>query len=1779
MGNTIFNIRKTFNFGFFIILCLTVFFPFNTLSQTGTLQFTEEEKAWISSHPVINVGNERFWPPMDFVKDGEPMGYSIDLMNLIAQALGIEINYINGLSWSELLDALNNGTIDVLPAISKTDEREAYIKFSKSYIKLPYVKVINGALPNSEDSKLENKTIAVFEGSNVESALINEYPNIKLIYLKTVIEALRKVSTGEVDIFIENLAVIMYYLNESYVPNIKLNSDNLTFLNSPDVFIGVLKKNKILGNLIDKGLEAVSKEDIVLLKNKWLPIETSKPEILLTDEERQWISSQAPLKVANEMDLPPFNFSDNGIPKGYSVELIKLISKKLDLPIDFVDGNTWAEIIEKFKLGELDILPFVHFTEERNEFMSFTKSYESNHSVLVVNERSTNLKTLDDLEFKKVAVISNYATAEILKNKYPNIEQVFVNNITEALTEVSLGNADGFVGTLGTLSYILDQSFIPNIKIVGVVKLKTKEEIQIHIAVAKDSIIFRNILQKGLDAISKEEINRIRRTWIGNKDNSEENFQTEDLLTNEEKQWISNQPPMKVANSMDWPPFNFSDNGVPKGYSIDLLKLISEKTGLPLQFVSGNTWEEIIEKFKLGELDILPSPYYTDLRNEFILFTTYYASNPSVLVVNLHNTNIKSLEDLEFKKVAVISGYATAEVLKTRHPNIEPVYVKNAMEGLYDVSIGNVDAFIESLGPVSYLIDKNFIPNIKILGNINIKRIEETQLHFGVAKDNIMLRDILQKGLNAVTVDELKTIHQKWLPVNGISDKEEGFFKSSDLWQVIIVILILFVISFFGFKWIFKKFIKEKVALEFGSRKFRIQTNFYLTVLVIVIAAIGWLAIIYIEGEFNDNIKLQLENDLKSANGRLDFWLNQKKDYLKSFGHDQKLVDLTNELIEVSKNYNERQYNTVNNKLAQFFEEQGNQSSYIINQQGFNIGSINTSVINNLNNIAKSRPEFIKQVFRGEVVFVPPLISINDNPDNSQEDNSSKMYFLIPIEDIEHGVIAAIVQEINPELGFSEILQLSHVGETGESYVFNREGRMLSKSRFENELKTLGVFQLDSVGVNYIDIRDPGGNLTTGFKTKVPINKRSLTLMASSAVEGNSDINVEGYNDYRGVPVMGAWTWIDKLEIGLATEIDVEEALNLFYFIRLAAIIVLGFTLLIIIGSILFTLSLGEKANVALLKSKDELEERVELRTTELNNEKSLLGSLINAIPDLIFYKDTNFKFLGVNKAFEEQIGFKKEDFIGKTDRDFIPEELAKKFQKSDVVILEKLESVSMESEDVDSDGNKIVFDTKKSPFFNEAGKLLGLIGVSRDITVKKEADEEILKRTQELNDERVFLSTLMNSIPDLIFYKDINDNYLGANDSFLNQIGININDLKGKTDFDLLPLKKAKEFKKIDNEILKSLKPLISNTEEKDTDGNNLIFETRKTPFFNKKGTLLGLIGISRDITERKKAELRVKSQSVALKSTANGVVITNTKGEIVWVNPAFRKLTGYSWEELIGENPRILSSGKHDKAFYEEMWNTITAGETWHGEIINKKKDGTLFHEEMTITPILDDKGKIIQFVAIKNDITERKELEKILLKAKQRMEDELNVAKDIQMSMLPLTFPAFPKRDEIDIYAKLIPAREVGGDFYDFYFLDKNHLCFVMGDVSGKGVPAALMMAVTKTLLKSRAGNDKSTASILTHVNNEIAKDNDAYMFITVFLAILNTNTGELVYSNAGHNPSYVISKETKEITKLGDLHGPVIGAMEDMTYQETQLFLKTKGYCLGLYRWGYRITKYR
>ena len=189
---------------------------------------------------------------------------------------------------------------------------------------------------------------------------------------------------------------------------------------------------------------------------------------------------------------------------------------------------------------------------------------------------------------------------------------------------------------------------------------------------------------------------------------------------------------------------------------------------------------------------------------------------------------------------------------------------------------------------------------------------------------------------------------------------------------------------------------------------------------------------------------------------------------------------------------------------------------------------------------------------------------------------------------------------------------------------------------------------------------------------------------------------------------------------------------------------------------------------------------------------------------------------------------------------------------------------------------------------------------------------------------------------------------------------------------------------------------------------------------------------------------------------------------------------------------------------------------------------------------------------------------------LSAKEKIESELRIAHEIQMESVPTIFPAFPERQEFDIHAVLEPAREVGGDFYDFFFIDKNQLCFVIGDVSGKGVPAALFMSAVKTLTKATAKHAHTPGALLAAVNQELAPENESCTFVTVFCGILDIHTGEVCYTNAGHNPPLLLHQN--DIAEfIPGTHSTVVGIDEDAEFHELTLKLRP-GECICLYTDG-------
>lgn len=174
------------------------------------------------------------------------------------------------------------------------------------------------------------------------------------------------------------------------------------------------------------------------------------------------------------------------------------------------------------------------------------------------------------------------------------------------------------------------------------------------------------------------------------------------------------------------------------------------------------------------------------------------------------------------------------------------------------------------------------------------------------------------------------------------------------------------------------------------------------------------------------------------------------------------------------------------------------------------------------------------------------------------------------------------------------------------------------------------------------------------------------------------------------------------------------------------------------------------------------------------------------------------------------------------------------------------------------------------------------------------------------------------------------------------------------------------------------------------------------------------------------------------------------------------------------------------------------------------------------------------------------------------KERIGAELTVATQIQASMLPCIFPAFPERKEFDIYATMEPAKEVGGDFYDFFMVDGDHLAVVVADVSGKGVPAALFMVIAKTLIKNHAQAGECAADVFTGVNRQLCESNEAGLFVTAWMGIWQVSTGDFIYVNAGHNPP-LLKRADGGFTYLRARAGFVLAGMEGMKYKQAQMKL--------------------
>ena len=749
-----------------LLCCLLLSVP--AMAADVSLQLTKEEQAWIKAHPQLTVANETDWPPFDYFENGKPAGYSIDIVRLIADKTGLQLKFVNGHTWQELMQQFKASKIDILPALFVNDERLKYISFTKSYYAQPSVMVVHEK--NKDIIKIENlagKRVAGVKGYSFTTAIKRIMPTATMLEVSSILEGLKAVSLGKADAFIDSIGTVSYLLENNYIPNLRIISDiDHTDLDSPDIHMGVAKDRTVLTGILNKALTSINRDEKRELTNRWFHIATNESKLSsinklkLSSEQQAWLKQQTKIRIGIMNAWPPMDYVDvNGNPSGIGVKFINALNERLNNKLTIVPG-LWKDNFSAVKDKRLDALMDITPRPDREAFVHFTKPYIEVPHLIYTRKDESPMFSLADLEGKTVGVEKGFFIVKVLQEKYPKVVVKEYRTTSDALDALSKSEVDAYVGNRAVASYIIENELITNVIAQG----KIKETSSVNaIGVRKDWPILREILQKGLNDISVKE-----RSQIINPNPSLNKFaklksKLFKNLTKKERSWLSTNPTVYLGVDSGWPPVEWIDEqGNYRGMTSDYIKMIADMLGLNIAEPEKMPWTEVLNRAKRKEIDVLTEVVSTENRRDFLNFTSPYLNFPLVIFTRNDASLVTNISDVYGKRVGVEDGYSSHEKLKRDHPQLELTLYKSTKDILHALSVGELDVYIGNLTVAVYLLNKEGLTNIKVTAPTPYS----FDLSLGVRKDIPELHSILEKALSMIDEVKRNEIRQRWLKLN-----------------------------------------------------------------------------------------------------------------------------------------------------------------------------------------------------------------------------------------------------------------------------------------------------------------------------------------------------------------------------------------------------------------------------------------------------------------------------------------------------------------------------------------------------------------------------------------------------------------------------------------------------------------------------------------------------------------------------------------------------------------------------------------------------------------------------------------------------------------------------------------------------------------------------------------------------------------------------------------------------------------------------------------------------
>jgi len=773
------------------LITISLFFTPNVTAQTiaKTANLSAQENAWIAKNPVVTATNNMDLVPLDFVRDGKPMGFAIDYLNLVAENVGLKIEYQNDQSWNELVEKVRQQEIDITHSLMQNANRDDFLNFTQPYLEIPIVNFgRKGSARINSPADLNGRKIGVIKGWAITDYYRKEYPDFHLVEYTTIKNALEGLSSSEVDVVTGSLFTLEYFISQNFMNNLEVVGNDVAFStdNKVDHSIASRKDLPILRDILQKGMDAVTPEQYKAIAEKWKTNYKPEVKINFTDEELKWISDHPVLTATSKAEMGPIDFTQGGVPTGYSIDFLNLVARKIGFKVEYMSGLTWKKSLEQLRDKKIDISHSLVSSPERAKFLDFTKPYLNLPWVYYGQTGAAQINSLEDLEGKRIGAVEGSIPWEIYTANYPNLNIVTYKSSGDALNDLSTGNIDIYANLLPVTNFRIKRNMVNGVEVIGKKFFpETVGQGRMRLAVRNDWPILTDILEKGIDSITEEELSKISSKWYTQI--------YDDInigLTEEERTWLAANKVVRVSvNLDDAAPFEIIDEtGNLTGISGELLELVGDLLNIEFELVKNSYWGIGLEQIENKESAIIPTIVNTSDRQKDILFTDSYHSQPSAIFALKDAIAFNHMESLFGHKIVQLKNDAITDFIRSTYPEIEIVEVETLSQAIQMVSSKRADAYVGVLSRTLHHLNAKNITNVSVVGETPYS----ADLSMGINPDMPLLASAVSKALNSIPAEEKERIAQKWMAVQVVPKTDYTLLLQIALIATLIIGVIIY---------------------------------------------------------------------------------------------------------------------------------------------------------------------------------------------------------------------------------------------------------------------------------------------------------------------------------------------------------------------------------------------------------------------------------------------------------------------------------------------------------------------------------------------------------------------------------------------------------------------------------------------------------------------------------------------------------------------------------------------------------------------------------------------------------------------------------------------------------------------------------------------------------------------------------------------------------------------------------------------------------------------------